>query len=86
MTLTILIRGLDLAIMATALAASWFWLQASGQRLRRISRTEELDVADMNRIVVAINRSQIMNARAALTSALAALLTAVRFAVDAFWR
>jgi hypothetical protein len=86
MTWVVILRGLDLAIMATALLASWLWFQASGRRLQRLSRREDLDAADMNRIVVAINRSQILNSRAALASALAAALAAVRFAVDALSR
>ncbi|WP_293861843.1 hypothetical protein [uncultured Alsobacter sp.] len=83
MTTAVLLRSFDIMIMATALLASWLWLQASRQRLRRLSRHEDLDAADMNRIVVAINRTQILNARAALASALAAALTGVRFALDA---
>lgn len=86
MTTALLLRSFDIMIMATALVASWLWLQASRQRLRRLSRHEDLDAADMNRIVVAINRTQILNARAALASALAAALTGVRFGIDAFPR
>lgn len=83
MTSVHVLRSFDILIMATALLASWLWLQASRQRLRRLSRHEELDAADMNRIVVAINRTQMLNARAALASAAAAGLTGVRFAIDA---
>lgn len=84
MTSVLLLRSIDILIMATALLASWLWLQSSRQRLRRLSRHEVLDAADMNRIVVAINRTQILNARAALASAVAAALAGVRFAIDAF--
>jgi hypothetical protein len=83
MSYVLFLRSFDVLIMATALLASWLWLQASRQRLRRLSRLEELDAADMNRIVVSINRTQMLNARAALASAAAAGLTGVRFAIDA---
>jgi len=38
-----------------------------------------LDARDINRIVVTINRGQILNARAALATAVSAGLVAVRF-------
>jgi hypothetical protein len=54
--------------------------------VRRVSRFEELDAADINRIVVAINRNQIVNRRAALASAVAAFLAASSFATTAVVR
>ena len=72
---------LDIAIAAFALASAWLWWLASGQRLRRISRREELDAADINRIVTALNRTQILNSRAALTTAAAAVLAVARLAL-----
>jgi fumarate reductase subunit C len=78
----LLVLTLDLVALVAALAAAWFWYLASGRRLRRISRDETLDAADINRIVIAINRNQILNSRAALAAAVAALLAAVRFGLD----
>lgn len=73
---------LDIAILASALASAALWARASRHRLRRVSRFEELDAADLNRIVTALNRAQILNARAAMTTALAASLAAVRLVLD----
>jgi hypothetical protein len=50
--------------------------------LRRISRHEALDSADINRIVTTMNRTQILNARAALATALSALFAALRVVLD----
>ncbi len=60
--LTTLNLVLDLMIALAACLSAWFWWAASRQRVRRISRTEELDAGDMNRIVTALNRTQILNA------------------------
>ena len=68
-------------IVAAAVASSWLWWKASTQHIRRISRTEELDAGDINRIVTALNRAQILNSRAALATAVAALLAGVRIAI-----
>ncbi|MGY6251388.1 hypothetical protein ACXIUS_28280 [Bosea thiooxidans] len=75
---------LDIAIGVGALASSWLWWLASRQRLRRVSRLEELDAADINRIVIALNRTQILNAWAALVASAAAALAAVRMGILAF--
>ncbi len=83
MTLT---NALDLLAMASALAAAWLWFLASTTRLRRVSRFEELDAADLNRLVVALNRNQILNSRGALAATVAALCSAARFAADALAR
>lgn len=69
---------LDSLIGLGALASSFVWWLASRQRLRRISRLDELEAGDMNRIVTALNRTQILNARAALLASATALLAAVR--------
>jgi hypothetical protein len=79
-------RALDLLAMASALAAAWLWFLASRSRLRRVSRLEELDAADINRIVVVINRNQIMSSRAALAATVSALAAALHFAIDALTR
>ena len=75
---------LDLSIVIAAVVSAWFWLQASGKPLRRVSKFEDFDHADLNRIVTALNRSRILNARAAVATAIAALLGGLRVAVDLF--
>ena len=69
----------DIAILFSTALSSWFWWKASGKKLRRIARDEVLDARDINRIIVTINRGQILNARAALSTAVSAGLVAVRF-------
>jgi hypothetical protein len=76
---------LDTLIVAAALTSSWLWWSASRNRVRRISRHEVLDAADINRLVIALNRTQILNARAALATAVAAVLTAIRLGLGAFF-
>jgi hypothetical protein len=82
----LLLLATDLLAAALAGLAAWFWYLASRRKIRRVSRYEQLDAADINRIVVSINRNQILNSRAALAAALAALLAAVRFGFDIFAR
>ncbi len=77
-----LASSLDILAVTSAVAAAWFWFRASGSRIRRISRAEELDAADFNRMVVAINRSQLLNARAAAATGVSALAIALRWAAD----
>jgi hypothetical protein len=77
---------LDLSAMVAALAASWLWFMSRRQRVRRISRAETLDAADLNRIIVAINRTQILNSQAAMAATLSALFAALRFGLDALVR
>ncbi len=72
---------LDAIAMVAAFAAALLWFQASSRLLRRVSIREELDARDINRIVVAYNRSQLYNARAALATAVSALAVAVRLLV-----
>jgi len=79
-----LIVLLDLFAMAAALLAAAFWFMASRHRVRRVSRFEVLDAADLNRLVVAINRNQILNSRAALAAGVSALAAAARFGIDAW--
>ncbi|MEJ1161832.1 hypothetical protein [Prosthecomicrobium sp. N25] len=76
------VQVLDCGIIAATLASSWFWWRASRQRVRRISLRETLDAADINRIVTALNRTQILNSRAALATAAAAALAAIRVGID----
>ena len=81
---TAIIFALDLVAIAAALVASWLWLRASSNRVRRVSYEEQLTAADMNRIVVSINRSQILNSQAALATAISAITVAVRMIVGLF--
>ena len=77
-----LLLALDLLSIAAGLLAAFFWHRAARQRLRRVSRTEVLDAADINRIVTSINRNNILNRRAALATAFSALCLAGRSAVS----
>ncbi|MCR9071208.1 MAG: hypothetical protein NXI18_05770 [Alphaproteobacteria bacterium] len=78
-----LLNVIDIAAVGTALLAAWFWYRAGGRPPRRISKDEELDAADLNRIVVALQRAAILNRRAALASAASATMIAV--SVVASW-
>ena len=73
---------LDALIVAAAVLSAWFWLRASGKRVRRVSKHETFDHADINRLVVALNRAQILNARAAKATAAAAPLGGLRVLQD----
>ena len=64
--MTTLLILLDLAAILSSLAAAGLWYQAGARTIRRVSRFETLDNADLNRMVVAMNRSAILNRRAAL--------------------
>lgn len=76
--MTIVFLVLDLSIAAAAFLSGLLWWLASRKRLRRICRDEMLDHADFNRMIVAYNRTQILNGRAALMTAIAGLLAAIR--------
>ena len=76
-----MIAVLDILILVSAALSAWFWWKASGKQLRRVAHNEELNSRDINRIVVNINRAQILNARAALATAISAALVAGRFLV-----
>jgi len=52
------------------------------QALAAHLRFEALDAADLNRIVTTINRSSVLNRRAALAAAASAGCLALRFAAD----
>lgn len=73
---------LDVAAILAALIASWLWYRAGQRPVRRISRFERLDHADINRLVVAMNRSAILNRRAALATAVSAACLSLRFAAS----
>ena len=80
--MALLVLVLDLCAIAAALLAAWLWYLAGRRRVRRISRFEDLDAADLNRIVTTINRSSLLNRRAALAAAASAGCLALRFAAD----
>jgi predicted RND superfamily exporter protein len=82
--LNYIVIGLDVIGVIVAILAAWLWLVASTQRERRMTIHETLDYHDFNRLVVSINRTQILNARAAIASAAVALIAAVRFGLNAF--
>ena len=78
----VLFYVLDALAVLTALLASWLWYSAGRRPVRRISRFEKLDAADINRIVIAINRGALLNRRAALATAASAACLALRFAAS----
>ncbi len=73
----------DVLIGAGALLSAYLWWLASRQRLRRVSRLEEFDAADINRILTAVNRTQILSSRAALAASAVAALASIRMIVQA---
>jgi hypothetical protein len=77
-----LVSILDALALISALAAAYLWWRASGNLVRRISLTEELNAQDFNRMAIAMNRSQKLNRRAALATAVSALAIAMKFAHD----
>jgi hypothetical protein len=75
------LMALDVAIVAAAGMTGWVWWAATVRPVRRVSRHETIDYADINRLVVALNRAAILNRRVALATAVAASLTAARLAL-----
>jgi len=73
-----LLPVLDVLAVVTAFLAALFWFLASARTVRRISHLEELDAADINRLVVVINRNQLLNRRGALAAAVSALYASIR--------
>jgi hypothetical protein len=76
MTLTFV---LDLFGCISGFLAAWLWLRASGRTVRRVTRFEELDASDLNRLVIAINRTNLLNRRAALAATASAISVALGF-------
>ena len=70
---------LDIIAMLAAFLSAIFWFAASGKTLRRLKLREELDTHDMNRVITAFNRNQILNGRAALATAISATAVGLRF-------
>lgn len=81
-----LILLLDLLALASALVASYLWFRASSVQVRRVNKSEDINSLDLNRIVTAINRTQLLNQRAALATALSAGMFALKFAHDLLTR
>ncbi len=79
---TLLVITLDVAIILCAAASGFFWFMASRRQVRRISSSEVLDSRDINRLVVAFNRAQLLNRRAALATAATGFLAALRLSLD----
>lgn len=73
---------LDVTIVVAAVMSAWFWLQAAGKPQRRVSKFEDFNHADLNRLVTALNRARILNARAAVATAIATLLGGLRIGLD----
>lgn len=73
---------LDVTIILAAVMSPWFWLQGAGKRQRRVSKFEDFNHADLNRLVTALNRTRILNPPAAVTTAVAALLGGFHVASD----
>jgi hypothetical protein len=78
------IFALEILIIVTAAVAAWFWFAASRREVRRVSYRETLDAADLNRVVVALNRSMMLNRRGAAASGLVALEMALLHAINLF--
>lgn len=74
-----MILWLDVLAMLAAFASSLLWFKASGKSLRRVHKGEALDEHDLNRIITAFNRNQILNSRAALATAVSAMAVGARF-------
>ena len=81
---TLLVIALDVAIIVGAATSGLFWYLASRRQVRRISRSEVLDSKDLNRIIVAFNRAQILNRRAALATSGTGMLAAIRLILNFF--
>ncbi|EKV30490.1 hypothetical protein C882_4449 [Caenispirillum salinarum AK4] len=75
---------LDICAALAALAAAWLWYAAGQRPQRRVSKEEDLDYQDFNRLATGINRSNLLNRRAALATAASSSLVALRLLVDAF--
>lgn len=73
---------LDCVGLASGLLASWLWYLSGRRRVRRVSQFEPIDASDLNRLVVAINRTSILNARAALAAAVSSACLALRLGMD----
>lgn len=78
-----MLLAFDLLIGAGALASAYLWWLASRQRPRRVSRLEEFNAADINRILTVVNRAQILSSRAALAASFVAAIASIRVVAQA---
>jgi hypothetical protein len=78
----VLLVSADLAAIVSAVVAAVLWYRAGTRGLRRMSKEEEFDFHDFNRVITAFNRAAILNKRAAIASAVSALFVALRFLLD----
>lgn len=76
----------DVLTIILSFVAALMWFNASRGRYRRVSHKEQIDAGDLNRIIVAMNRSQIRNQRAALATAAAVFALTLRLIVDLLLR
>lgn len=74
--------ALDLVALVASALATWFWYLASNAHIHRVTFNETFDYHDLNRVIVAINRNSARNRRAALASALTAMLLTVDLLVS----
>lgn len=78
--MTVVLLILEALAATAALVAAWLWYLSSQRPQRRVSLHEDLDAHDFNRLVVGMNRSALLNRRAALATAVSSALVALRFA------
>lgn len=78
----LILRALEITAIFTGILAAWLWYRASTSSLRRINKNEELDHRDINRIITQLNRSQMLNRKAALATAVAALAATIKYSAD----
>ena len=75
-------RGVRFGYSSLRALSGVFWYLASRQQVRRISATEVLDARDINRLIVAFNRTQLLNRRAAIATSAVGILAAIRLGLD----
>ena len=77
------IRGKEFAPKGEALEqAIAYWQSLKSDEGAHFDAEVVLDAADINRLVTALNRTQILNARAALSTAIATVLAGIRLALS----
>ena len=73
---------LEILAVLSAVIAAWMWWRASSHAPRRLTKGEDINHHDFNRLVTAMNRSQLLNRRAALATAVSALAIALKYGYD----
>lgn len=79
-----MVQILDVIAMLAAFVSAILWFKASGRSLRRVYKGEVIDEHDINRIIIAFNRNQVLNGRAALATAFSASAVGLRFFFQLF--